>query len=209
MFAAVERPREPSTVGRHLKSKAGIGDDVDPWRGCRLAGPENSHVFTAFTAPNPPSHLKNCRSMRRGSARRRYRSLSTRFIGRAACAWRPFARDPVDRPGRRAAPPALLAPRPVVASASVLEMRSARSTNTEPRAAVRSRLRPRQAHAHESLQCVLQILDIGHRTLVQDHQIRREALHSPIFVRLQQLADKYGDVFHGVDPQEQDAGRIA
>src|ERR1700733_4486712 len=47
MFTAVERPGKAAAVGRDLKSKARIGDHIDPRRRCRLSRAQNSHVFTA------------------------------------------------------------------------------------------------------------------------------------------------------------------
>ena len=67
---------------------------------------------------------------------------------------------------------------------------------------MRPRLRPRLAHAHQGFQRVLQILDIGRRTLVQDHEIGGEALHAPVLMRLQQLAGN-GSIFGGIDAQQQ------
>ena len=69
--------------------------------------------------------------------------------------------------------------------------------------AVRCGPRTRLAHARQSLERVLQILNVGRRTVVQKYQIRRKALHLPVLMRLQQLASN-GDIFHGVDSQEQD-----
>ena len=48
MFPAVEGPGEAAAVGRNLKSKVWIGDDVDPRRGCRLSRPQKRHVFPAL-----------------------------------------------------------------------------------------------------------------------------------------------------------------
>ena len=51
--------------------------------------------------------------------------------------------------------------------------------------------RPRLACPHQGLERDLQILDVRRRALVQNHEIDRQLLHPPVFVRLQQLA---GDV---------------
>ena len=65
------------------------------------------------------------------------------------------------------------------------------------------RRRRRLARADQGLERDLQILDVGRRTLVQDHEIHRELLHPPVFVRLQQLAGDV-EVFHVGDAQQHD-----
>src|SRR6202044_3500115 len=65
MFTAVERPGKAAAVGRNLKSKARIGDHIDPRRGGRLSRAQNSHVF-APSCTEPPQAVEEFEILRRG-----------------------------------------------------------------------------------------------------------------------------------------------
>ena len=54
------------------------------------------------------------------------------------------------------------------------------------------------AHVDQRVQRALQILDIGGRMLVQDHEIDRQMLRPPILHRLQEITRDI-EVFHLAD----------
>ena len=64
-------------------------------------------------------------------------------------------------------------------------------------------MRPRLVRPNQRLQRGLQILSVGRRPLVQNHQIDGEAFHPPIFVGAQQLADDL-QVLDVIDPDQHD-----
>jgi len=65
------------------------------------------------------------------------------------------------------------------------------------------RCRHRPVHPHHGLERVLKILRVGNRLFVQDHQIDRELLAPPIFVREQQMAHDL-EIAFGIDAQQHD-----
>jgi hypothetical protein len=70
-----------------------------------------------------------------------------------------------------------------------------------------SRRRPRLAGADQGLDRHLEILHIRRPALVQDHEIDGELLHSPVFVRLQNLMNEIEILDVGYS--QQDDGQIA
>ena len=80
------------------------------------------------------------------------------------------------------------------------ETRLARSTNTFPRAAP-SPGRPRLARTHQSIEAALQILIVGRRPLIHDHEIGVEMFHAPVIVGAHQLTNDF-QIFGFVDPNQ-------
>src|SRR5579871_4733446 len=62
-------------------------------------------------------------------------------------------------------------------------------------------IRPRAVRADESLQCGLQILVIGWGSLVQNHEIDVETLHTPIFVSTHKLTNDF-QIFGLIDSNQ-------
>ena len=83
VFAAVGRPSVAAAFGRGLEAEARIGDDVDPGRGRRLAGPEYRHIFLAPSRKSPQSveEFQLGRTQRRKSLRASHRGFFDRTRG--------------------------------------------------------------------------------------------------------------------------------
>ena len=75
--------------------------------------------------------------------------------------------------------------------------------NTAPRTAVPRGRQPRLRCPPRRLQGLLQILRVGRRVLVDDHEIHRQLFHPPVFMGAQQLADDL-QVLDVVDPADDD-----
>ena len=87
------------------------------------------------------------------------------------------------------------------------ETRSARRTNTAPRASSLAIRGIDWFIRTSASSAVCEVLDIGRGALVEDHQIDGELLQPPIFVRAQKLADEFQIVF--VIDADQNDGQIA
>jgi len=204
VLAAVERPGEAAAVGRHLKSEARIGDDVDPGCGRGLPGRENRHVFAALRVETSESVevfeiAARCPTRRRlgpGNASRRQcdghdglrvRSSWSEILPRRATS---TTRATAESKLRLCA-----------------EMRSVRSNEHRAARAMGRGGRPRLGHPRLGFQGVLQVLDVGGSPIIEDHQINRETLHLPVFMCLKQMAGD-GYVLDCVDSQQHD-GNVA
>ena len=154
------------------------GAGVD-WPGPRIV------TYSRPSAAKPPRPLKNSRpgggsAMRGSSARHRASSRDPLSFLRF--------RHTVELIGERAALPNQNDPRHRREQRAGLRRQQVGPQHEDAAAPALHAVRPgRLARAHQRLQRVLQILHIGRRALVQDHQIDRELLHPPVFVCLQQL----------------------
>src|SRR5260370_25966602 len=55
ILVAVHRPCVTTAFDRDLEAERGIGDHIDPWRGCPLAFAERRHVFAAVLCKSAKS----------------------------------------------------------------------------------------------------------------------------------------------------------
>src|SRR5260370_9572534 len=55
ILLAVHRPCVTTAFDRDLEAERGIGDHIDPWRGCPLAFAERRHVFAAVLCKSAKS----------------------------------------------------------------------------------------------------------------------------------------------------------
>ena len=83
VFAAVTRPSVAAAFGRGLEAEARIGDDVDPGRRRRLAGPEYRHIFLASCrkSSQPVEEFQLGRTQRREPLRASHRGFFERTHG--------------------------------------------------------------------------------------------------------------------------------
>ena len=157
--------------------------------GVRLARPEDRHIFAPVVgeAAEAVEELQIRRRRRDAAARG---AAGARLRGGAPASASVPARGRAGRRACRAAPTS-------TTRATDCEQR-ARLRRQSGRRAARRRCPRRRSPvgrgrdwlgAHQRLQRDLQILHIGRRALVQDHQIDGQLLHPPVFVGAQQLAD--------------------
>ena len=201
ILLAVDRPAVATALGGDLEAEGWIGDHIDPGRGRGLAPAEDRHIFPPVGAEAAqPVEMRQLRA-----ARCRLRHA----VGGRAAGGR-------HRIGGHL-PQAL----------HLLGDAAATAEQHRPRHRLERRARidrdqigsqdedfppdpfagPRLAHPRRGLDAGLEILGIGRRPLVQDHQIDGKLLHAPIFMGAEELADDLhiGDL---VDPHEND-GQIA
>ena len=197
MLAAVDRPGEAAAFGRHLKSEARIGDDVDPGRGSRLAGAEGDDIFPALLrkSADPVEKLESrpaaggCGS---GWKALRCRARRTdRLLDALSCS---------------ASPP----PSPVSRTRATDASNADVSAGRGRRAAGRP-VRPRPPPTPEAapggcarcLERGLQVLKVGGSAFVEDDEVHLEPASPPIFHGLQQLVND-PDVLDVRDAQQDD-----
>ena len=86
VFAAVDGPCVAASLSRRLKAEGRIGDDVDPWRGRRLARAKNRHIFLAALGKSAePVEIFEIRH--NGLCRRRRRWVFALFGRLAQASW--------------------------------------------------------------------------------------------------------------------------
>ena len=201
VLATVARPGVPATVARDLETEIAIRHDVDPRQRRVLPIGRRDAVFAALRgeAADAVEEFQPARVLRIGHRRAahrrtsrksrcggRYRLHALHLFGEAAA----FARqlDARHGPQQRA------------------RFRRDEVGAQHEHFATRVRAgdaRAREAGAHRRLDGHLQILDIRSAAFVEDHQVHRQALDSPVFVGLQELADRH-EVVHVIDPQQHD-----
>ena len=184
VFTAVGCPGEAGTVGRHLETKSGIGDDIDPRHRRRLSGTERHDILTAIVGETAQA----VKEFEIGRAHR----------GRGVCDF--LAAMPGQPPGQgRFATRVELAGQAAVLriedDASDREQQRSRCVGDQVGAQHINRaggtlaeLRARLTTADQTFKGALQILDVRRATLVDDDHVKGETLHPPIIGRLHEVA---------------------
>ncbi len=200
ILLTVDRPGVAGTLDRDVEAEGRIGDDVDPGRRRRLPGVEDRHVFpSALGKTAEPIEEFERWSPQRNRWRRarqggpRGRSRRRQGIGETFDLFGETATAAEEDDAGSGLQQAQRFRRGEVGTQD--EDASAR--------AARWRLRLRIACADQGLETGLQILDVGGRLLVQDHEIDGQLLHPPIFMSAQQLARDF-EIVGVVDPQQDD-----
>ena len=175
VLLAVQSPGEASAFGGGGEAEGGVGDDVDPGSRGMCCALQDRHVFPAFRAKTTDSVEEFQRGPRRTRVRHGIRADGP---GRWRGEWPKIAR-PVDLLGKRAAAASQHGPRHCQQQAAHLgrDQIGAQHENTATSGRGHGTVHPRQC-----VQRRLEVLQIGRRTLVQDHQIDGELLQPPIFM---------------------------
>ena len=177
VLAAVDRPRVPGPALGDLEAEARIRDHVDPRRRRPLPRRASTITYSRPSCAKPPRPLKSSRSSAGlGRLGRRPSPAS------AAAAGTERGLGPLRAGqllGQGAAPARQHHARHRLEHVALRRRHAVRAHDVH----VAGRAGPfvgarRLARAHQRLQRRLEVLDVGRRALVQDHQIDRELLHA-------------------------------
>ena len=199
VLLAVAGPVEARAFCRHLKAEMAVGNDIDPGRGSLFPARQADDIFPAILAETAQAVEK----------------LQVERFARCECGL-------VD--ARLGTPSSAAAFLPVGQRVQLVCQRAAPCAQVDPgrRPEGIARLGPEQIGAQQvdlaltvrtacgrqrgmnnSLQRLLQLLGIGCRTVVEDHQIDRQALQPPVFVRIDHLQNEGNFIFFA-DPHQRD-----
>ena len=201
---AVERPGEAGARFRHEEAKRWIRDDVDPRPGRAQAFLKDGHIFAAILR-------EAAQAVKEFEVRHRRRNIQTFALAQRSRRRRcrsVRALRPSDLLGQCAPPAEQHHPRDSLQQRTVLH-RDQVCPQEDNLAAYAAGVRgkPQLAAAHERFQGALQLLSIRRRLFIHDDHVGGQLLHTPVFMRAEQLPDDL-DILRVVDARQHN-GQIA